>query len=168
MLLEGSWGVLGGLLGCLEAIVGVLERSFVDSGPCWAILGASGGPFCQSWSDLGAQHPHLWSGGRPRAPRAQREGRRRRRRRPPKKVHAFESIRGSSAFRGGFRKASGGPRRSPEARFPEDFYLSQPSPPPPASSSPAFEVFGGLQWFSAVLGRLLHFSQPSSGGGSSF
>ena len=43
---------LGRPLGPFGAILGVLERSFDDSGPSWAILGAS----C-----------HWWSGGRPGA-----------------------------------------------------------------------------------------------------
>ena len=37
VLLEASWGVLGHL----EAILGVLKRSFRDSGPSGIVLGAS-------------------------------------------------------------------------------------------------------------------------------
>ena len=44
-----SWGppgsALGGFLGRLEVIVGVFERSFVDSGPSWIVWTASGGGF---------------------------------------------------------------------------------------------------------------------------
>ena len=41
VLLEPSWGVLGGLLGCLESVLGVLERSWAVSGLSWTLLGTS-------------------------------------------------------------------------------------------------------------------------------
>ena len=55
-----AWGppgsALGGLLGRLEAILGVLERSFVDSGPSWRVWAASRGGLGPFWGPVGRGH----------------------------------------------------------------------------------------------------------------
>ena len=40
---EPPGSALGGFLGRLDAILGVFERSFVDSGPSWTVWAASRG-----------------------------------------------------------------------------------------------------------------------------
>eukprot|EP00959_Pyramimonas_sp_CCMP1952_P291239 6091929-Pyramimonas_sp.AAC.1 len=43
------------LLGRLRAVLGILERSFGDSGPSWTVLRASWGPPGLSWGPLGPE-----------------------------------------------------------------------------------------------------------------
>ena len=76
-----SWGppgsALGGFFGRLEAILGVLERSFVDSGPSWMVKLASRGVLGPFWCPRGREERPRGSRDapreRPRAPKSARE-----------------------------------------------------------------------------------------------
>ena len=57
-----SWGppgsALGGFLWRLDVILGVFERSFVDSGPSWTVWAASWGGLGPFWGPRGrGDHP---------------------------------------------------------------------------------------------------------------